>query len=155
MAQPQRFDRQNLLARKDDGQTNRQIARTYGVTESAIRSALALLDPAERARLNERSRQWQAAYYRRPCLAGCGRLAWHGPVKHSGLCRNCSAARRATSVRPDELQCGECRQWKPDDQFPHRHRGVARRGRHSVCRPCQTIARRRTRAAAKRNTEGD
>jgi hypothetical protein len=79
-----------------------------------------------------------------PCIEGCGRTCTKiAAIYHSGRCVECAAIRQATTAREGELQCYVCREWKPDEDFPHnKSEKFGRRQRHTVCRPCGTIARR-------------
>jgi hypothetical protein len=80
---------------------------------------------------------FQRNYHAVPCANGCGKMVW-GRFLPGTMCRRC----RATSVRDTELECGRCREWKPDDGFQRNRQEKMRRGRHRLCRVCSTITRR-------------
>lgn len=138
---PRRFDHDECAALYQTGEwTQAALAAKYDVTEGAIYQALAVRDPEWRKKRNDRSRKWQRGRYRRPCLRGCGRTAWHG-AHGTGVCHRCTMAEKATTVAADRLLCTTCGEWKPDDAFPSQKSAVARRGRHGICRGCQTAVR--------------
>lgn len=129
------------------GLTYEEIGRRYGVSGQAV--ALAI-HPERRARYEAYSKKWQ----RTGICDDCG-----GPMNRASRsqghsrCQRCAAARAATSVREDTLRCFMCRDWKPDDEFPKggiRSESNPRRGRHSQCRGCNTIARREYRERSRR-----
>jgi hypothetical protein len=136
---PRRFDHDEAYARWLAGESQTAIAASYGVSQAAVSQAVLRHDPAKRAALNAYHRAYQRERLRKPCVRGCGRLAWHGRGRE-GVCIPCTAAARTTTVRETELLCTKCDEWKPDEAFPHGH-GKARRGRHSLCRTCQTRER--------------
>lgn len=148
MSGPRRYDHDEAYARWLAGETFKEIAASYGVNQNAIRQLAKLRDPEQHEELKRYHRKYQRRQLYKPCVRGCGRMAWHN-YGRAGVCRRCRADEAATSVRDDELRCGECREWKPDEAFPLRTRGVARRGRHSVCRSCQTAVKARSRARHK------
>ena len=124
-----KFDHDVARLRYAMGVNMSQLAREYGVSRTRIKQIV--------HQEAGRKAQERAAAYRWPCL-DCGK-----GIKHkNGRCLQCSTKRRATSVREDELQCTTCQQWKPDDAFPRNRQATARRGRHSQCQACNTIARR-------------
>jgi hypothetical protein len=118
--------------------TYAHLAEHFGVSENAV---FRVLIPGQQERYARRALEWARAH-RRPCKGGCGRLVWAQNKGRSGLCVSCMNRARATSVRPDTLHCGRCREWKPDQDFPLQRSRKTRRGRASLCRPCQTVARR-------------
>lgn len=129
-----KFDHEDALRRKEAGETVASLAREYGVSESAVWAAIS---PRTKA-CNLRA---AAARRERGRCERCG--GW----KHGGtpakLCASCAMDDRATGVREHELHCFSCGEWKPDAEFPYNKGGQQRRrGRHSQCRVCQTIARR-------------
>ena len=101
-----------------------EIARRLGVVKSSIRSAC---DPAARPV--------------RPC-AYCGKPVRVGKNSHKDKprCRACFFLHITTSVRPGELRCSKCREWKPDDEFTKNRTCVSRRGREQRCRLCKKLA---------------
>lgn len=148
MGRPRLYDHDEAYARWKAGETIPDIAALYGVTYNAIYEVIKRRDPAAKARLNEYQRLYQRERFRKPCIRGCGRLAWHH-MGRPGVCQRCSALERAESVREDALRCCECGKWLSDDSFPRRVRAVSRRGRHSVCRGCQAAVRQRFRVQAR------
>lgn len=114
-----------------------EIAARFGVTYEAIYRITA---PGALERQRAYNREWQT----RGVCADCGgRMNRSAQSAGSTRCKPCANLALATTVRPTELQRCSCREWKPDDAFPNnRSEGAARRGRHSQCRRCQTIARR-------------
>ena len=143
-----KFDWDEARARHAAGETPGRIAAELGVTEQAIRRVVI---PGERERVAEYGRAHTVGAGACDDCGGPMNLA--SRYNGSTRCRACSAVARATTVRPGALQCCRCHEWKPDDDFPsNRSEKVARRGRHGVCRPCQTIARREYR---QRNRERD
>ena len=128
------------------GWSMKDIADLFGVSQGSIRQ---IVNPALREATTRRSSEWQKQGVCRTCGGPCSRRrgseAWE--------CHDCSVERRTTSARDDELQCMNCREWKPDEDFPrNRSEGKYRRGRHGICRPCNTIIRRGHR---ERNREQD
>lgn len=134
------FDHEEALRRHAAGESVAALATEYGVTPQAIYYVIALTDPMRRDGYLSYNRKWQRDRYRKPCVRGCGRLAWHQRGSE-GVCRRCRNAERATTVRATELLCTRCGEWKVDDDFPGAANNVGRRGRHSLCRVCQTKAR--------------
>jgi hypothetical protein len=147
MATPRRFDHDEAVRRHAAGESYEALAAEYGVSTAAVYQAVKrLTDPAWRTQHVSYSRHYQRRRYRRPCVRGCGRLAWHhGSRPNAGVCQRCVAAERATTVAADTLRCSECGEWKPDDQFHRQQANISRRGRHGVCRDCSAAARQRSR----------
>lgn len=141
MSRPRKFDHDEARRLFAGGATVAAIAAHHSVSWSAVAR---VVDPDFRTRSDERSRIWMRDHYRKPCACGCGRLVWMGTGR-SGLCCRCHGAARATTVRPTGLLCNRCREWKPDESFPHSRANLARRGRHSTCRACQAPARQESR----------
>lgn len=112
--------------------TRKQLADRFGVSVYAI-------DYATKPQLRDYARGKQLGY-RVPC-EDCG-APMHGRYRPSAVCKPCANIRAATSVRPDALRCSTCREWKPDDSFPHNSSEAARRGRHTLCRACTTEQKR-------------
>lgn len=131
----------------DPNLTQSQLARELGVTPKAVANAIMVRDPRRGPAHNARRRR-MAQRRKVPCSAGCGKLVWptYNARGRKGRCATCMGTERATSVRPTTLRCGKCKQWKPDEEFVHQHQRHARRGRHSVCRACQTAAKAAWRA---------
>jgi hypothetical protein len=144
MAGPRLFDHDEAVVRHALGWSYRELAVEYGVTTSAIGQAiLRQTDPEWRQRQVLYHREYQRRTLKVPCLR-CGKPVWkkRGKEQRSGLCIRCVGADKATSVRPTKLRCSECGWWLPDKEFPFQRANVARRGRHSVCTPCGTEAKR-------------
>jgi hypothetical protein len=114
-----------------------ELARYFDVNYNSVRR---ILDPSEDARTRSRAAQWFRDH-RVPCKGECGRLVYGHHKGRTGYCRSCVGGHLTSSVRESELKCGRCGEWKPDEAFPHRHKAKARRGRHSQCRACATLAR--------------
>jgi hypothetical protein len=144
MLLPRVFDHdecRRLRAEDPKRWTFKELAAHFDVSSAAVSR---VLNPQTRARMDRNSLAW-ARRQRAPCKGGCGTLVWRHGVQgraRTGYCLRCLALQRSKSVRADTLLCTRCKQWKPDEQFPHRNDAVSRRGRATLCRPCQTIARR-------------
>jgi hypothetical protein len=139
-----RFDHDEALRRyRDLGLSIPAIAKQMGVSNASVRL---VCDPDYRERCRESTRR--SAKSAR-CI-DCGATIWKGRMR----CRPCAQRLRATTVREDTLRCSECGEWKPDREFPWQRGKVARRERHSVCRGCQAVVRRRSRAARKARERG-
>lgn len=115
-----------------------EIARHCGVTVKAVRNAL---NPAERARDAALCQRYQQGGICTVCGAPASRR--YAPMM--SRCRPCFNRARATSVRPDELRCSSCRDWKPDADFAKGTGYPARRGRRNTCKLCDHAAKRRWR----------
>lgn len=126
------------------------LADRYGVSYTAVYRVVV---PGVNERMRANLKRFEENH-RVPCIEECGRtVSYIGARYHGGRCVECATLAKATSVRPAELQCATCREWKPDDAFPNnRQENGARRGKHAQCRPCQTIARRSHR---QRNREAE
>lgn len=137
------FDHEEAVVLRKQGWSYKQIATRLGVSETAVAR---VLDPNERARL-QRAVEKRARDRREPCKGGCGRLVWmHQPsMNRTGYCSRCWGTKQATSVRDGELRCSNCHEWKDDTEFPRMRKAIARRGRASECRPCQTLLRQERR----------
>ena len=142
-----KFDWDEARRRYAAGESIADIARRLGVTWMAVGRVVI---PGKEAAMAAYHREYQ----RRGKCDDCG-----GPMNQvarnngSTRCKTCADLAQATSVRPDELRCITCREWKPDEAFPfNRSEGWTRRGRHQQCRACLTVARRNHR---QRNREKD
>lgn len=118
------------------------LAAKYRVSVSGIRR---IVKPGERERM---------AIYQREAAIGKGRCEACGAATNrvaqqhgSRFCKNCANKRMQTSVRETTLQCGVCKQWKPDDQFARTSQAMFahRRGHRRDCRVCSTLIRKRYR----------
>jgi len=135
MAGVRKIDYEDAAARFAAGETYREIARVYGVTRAGVRLAI---NAKARADATARGSAWQASGTCPICGSPSTRRSF-GSLR----CVACAGEARATSVRPDTLQCHVCREWKPDEAFPrNRLEKGARRGRHTACRGCQTEQKR-------------
>lgn len=124
------------------GESRAALARRFGVSENGIRR---VLDPVFRAKFDQRTNEYLRRTHRFPCEGGCGTLVWQVTRERSGFCAKCSAiAAAAPNVRPTELRCTKCGEWKPDEEFPVNNQATtdARRRRLSQCRSCSNAARR-------------
>lgn len=131
------FDWDEARRLYETGVSRPEIATRMGVSYNMIHRITA---PGALERQAAYHREWQKTGVCADCGAQTNRA---GQVNGSTRCVPCSALARATTVRPTELQCSTCREWKPDEDFPHnRADSMSRRGRHGQCRVCQTIARR-------------
>ena len=141
-----KFDYEEARRRYAAGESQKALAAEYGVS---IARMCQVLNPEVGRRDDERRREWG----RNSVCPDCGARATRKRKSEQHRCRECHSRRMATTVRPDELRCITCKEWKPDDEFPS-NRAISphRRGRHSQCRSCQTIARRDHR---RRNREAD
>lgn len=132
------FDHDEARRLRENGWTFEKLAEHFGVS---ITSVAMLFNNRLRERMREQSLQWARREYLRPCIRGCGRNAWHQPGRR-GICVDCAAEERTSTVRPDSLLCTRCNKWKPDEDFFMSRGNKRRRQRHSICRPCSTEARR-------------
>jgi hypothetical protein len=119
--------------------TWKALAEHYDVS---IRAIERVLKPHVAERMNAYSLQWTRENKREPCKGGCGALVWMHMKERSGYCPACAGLLRSKTVRPTELLCTRCDDWKPDEAFPANRNTKGRRGRHVTCRVCQTIVRR-------------
>lgn len=137
-----KFDHDVCLALWNTGQyTKYQLARKFVVSWAAIDRVVnpRRLEIEKRAVLNYRAKG--------RCDDCGGPMNNHSRALGSTRCRPCSYLAQGTTAREGELQCGTCKEWKPDEEFPrNRHEKWVRRGRHGQCRVCTTIARREYRA---------
>lgn len=135
-----RFDWDDAERRVAAGEPVAAVARSLGVSATAVRRAV---DPAFRRRLDAAT----VAAQRRgvPCPTCGGRMA-HSNRYRGGTCQACAAERRTTSVRPRELHCHRCDQWKPDADFTRKASATHRRGRDQECLACAADRRRAARA---------
>ena len=139
-----KFDWDDARARHAAGETYTALAREYGVSWAAVEHAC---DEDAKRRDQERASKWMHSGVCPDCGAP-GRVpeSIAKAQGRKGRCRPCAAKVAATTVREDALWCAACREWKPDDAFPHNRAIAHRRGRHSSCRPCLTVAKRDWRA---------
>ncbi len=143
MPVPRKFDWEEAQRLRAEGWAYRAIANALGVTDTAIQRAC---DPGLREKMKERQREWQQSGVCIDCGGQRSRNTTHERTgRGQKRCKPCADIAAATSVRENELRCGACREWKPDDDFPLNRREPQRRDRHDLCRPCQTEAKRRWR----------
>lgn len=134
-----RFDWDEARARRAAGESYPSIARALGVSETAIQR---VCKPEMNARMAAGVREWQRGGVCSDCGKRCSR---NRSRVRAGLPQRCSACHgisMQTTIRPDTLRCGTCKEWKPDDAFPGNRTLPARRGRGRHCTACQTKARR-------------
>lgn len=159
MGAPRRFDHAEALRRRAAGESRKSVAAAMGVTTMSI---YRIESPATEAR-EKRARDRYYAARRVPCEGGCGALVLgpdvSGRMEHNPdgrmLCRQCRSVEKRerfrfdtegvlVSVRCHHLDCANGERWQSPDQFTGgtRYRDVRENGIHSVCRSCQTRARR-------------
>lgn len=147
-----RFDHEEAQARYEAGETIAALAAEFEVTYRAVWN---VATESGRTAVRKSQENAKRRYEGQGICDDCGGPMNLGGRLYNGArrCNPCSALAQATSVREGELRCVICKQWKPDYGFPHnkRERG-ARRGRHTVCRSCQTVVRRDHR---RRNREAE
>ena len=113
-----------------------RVAEHFGVTPGAVRR---IVDDEYNRKLQNAANAWNHRNLRVPCKGGCGVRIWATDTSRSGYCIRCVAAQKtAPDVRPEELRCTQCREWKPDAAFPTYKTSarISRRGRTAECRSC-------------------
>jgi len=101
MAHRRLYDHDEAYARWEAGEAIPDIAASYGVTPQAIRQVVKLRQPGGRDAINAYHREYQRRAKRKPCVRGCGRLAWHAGDRR-GVCMACeNADRRARALAQD------------------------------------------------------
>lgn len=138
-----KFDWDEARSLYEQGVPKGVIARHLGVTSAAIHYAV---DPAVLERMRVHSIEYQKSGRCIDCGGPCSRNPSYGEHR----CVSCAGILRRTSVRPTELRCFGCKEWKPDRAFPRSRSEKHRRGRHGFCTPCGTAARRAWRERNKR-----
>lgn len=143
MAPQRKFDWAEAQRLRRQGWTYTRIAERLGVSYQAVRFACDARARNMAALLNfERQRQGTCC--------DCGTQISSNAAKPAKRCWQCASLHRATSVRETTLRCVSCGEWRPDNDFPYsRSARPVWRGRHSVCRACQTIVKRAYRARLK------
>lgn len=144
MAIARKFDWDEAKRRYQAGESQVEIARSVGVSITAVRFALY---PLERASSRKRRAEWQRQAVCAVCGGQCSRTSGQDPASYR--CRDCFNKAQAISVRDNELQCMTCRQWKHDTEFFHNRSLTLRRGRGKVCRVCDTALRQARRERIK------
>jgi len=137
MAPARKFDWDDAKRRYQAGESQAEIARSVGVSRTALRFALY---PLELASSRKYTAEWQRQAVCAVCGGQCGRYGGQDPASYR--CRSCANKAQATSVRDNELRCQTCREWKHDLAFPHNRLETVRRGRHRSCRDCNTALRK-------------
>lgn len=99
-----RFDHDEAFARWQAGESFVELAAGYGVGYNAVRQAVLRRDPAHRERMNTYSRE----RLRKPCIRGCGRLAWHH-MGRPGVCAECARAERRAQAEAQDNHGTETR----------------------------------------------
>lgn len=139
------FDHDLARALRKQGWNYTQLAQRFDVSPTAVRR---VCEPAVDERMQAAALQWIKNNKREPCRGGCGRRVYTTREERSGYCISCrSELRSAVNVRPDELRCTKCGEWKPDDAFFKRAEGKRRRYRTHHCKVCSVAARRANRLA--------
>lgn len=142
MSAPRRFDHDEARRlRAEAGLSVAEIARRMGVTYMSVAR---VCDARIRATFDARHAEWQRGGVCVDCGGPCSRNSTRGVQR----CRSCAAAARTLNVRDGELRCERCKEWKPDADFPKGAK-AHRRHRHSLCRSCNTTARREYRDRVK------
>jgi hypothetical protein len=136
------FDHDLAIAFRAEGWSYPRLAEHFDVSEAAIAR---VVRPGQRERMDAQSKRWVQRNRRPPCRGGCGRLVWLMNKERSGYCTRCAAARKTTGVRPTELRCSSCGEWKPDEAFYKRSGAWARRERAPDCKSCSNDHRRTNR----------
>jgi hypothetical protein len=137
------FDHDEARVLHNMGWSYNRIAKHMGVSFSAVRR---VLNENAREYIDAKNKERIRAQ-RQPCLGGCGTLVWrHGAQgrARSGYCPRCfPAAKYADDVAEHALRCRECDEFLADEQFRLRSDQPKhyRRGRHSVCRECESAMR--------------
>lgn len=141
------FDHDEAKRLRQEGLSYREIAGRLGV--SYMGAYYAINDEA-RARMHERSYAYAKErgfpYHRDLCACGNVKLR---------RAERCQACYLATCDRgPDtegRLECHTCHEWKPVDLFPRTSakKNLARGGRHTQCRQCDTARKRAWREGQK------
>lgn len=138
------FDHEEAQKLRAEGWSYGRIAEHFGVSDRAVQR---VCDP----KVREDMERCTSEYHRRqrqPCKGGCGTLVWTHNKSHTGYCNAClKALQAAPDIRPDELRCTKCREWKPDAEFGTHRPVKARRSRCAWCRACEAAARRANRKA--------
>lgn len=137
-----RFDHEEAIRLRTENPalwTIERLAEHFGVSTTGIER---VVNPNVRARL-QRNSERQIENMRQPCIR-CGKPGvWRHQKQRSGLCNRCAGALVASpNVRENELRCTKCEQWKPDADFGQKGGSIARRGRRTWCRACESAARR-------------
>ncbi len=133
-----RFDHDEAQKLRAEGWTWAELARHFGVTTNAIQRVCL---PHVREKMNVHTKKYLRDT-RQPCKGGCGKLVWTNVKSRSGYCSHCVAQLKfSADVRDDALRCTQCREWKPDSDFPTHHPSQVRRGRSPECRACSTARR--------------
>lgn len=136
---PRLFDHEEAQRLRAEGWTYTRLADHFDVSYEAVRR---VCDPKIREKLDRHAREWIARHHRKPCKGGCGVLVWTHHKGRSGYCRACTGLLRSSAdVRPTELRCRFCGEWKPDAEFG-KGKARSRRYRRTECRACGTRIRR-------------
>lgn len=163
MSRPRTFDWDEARARYKRGETLKQIADSYGVSDSAV---WRMLKPERLARDRAAAAKWNEKF--RVSCETCGdpclsvehpAKAPHNPDGRT-LCARCRGDEKTerflfnergslVSVRCVMLDCANGERWQSPDNFPRgsRSRHIREGGIHGQCRACLTRARREYRAA--------
>ena len=133
---PRKFDWDTARELRNQGWTYQRIANLMGVSYARIYQ---ICNPETHARVTARVLELQ----RSGTCVHCGAQCSTSYSRHlQGRCRQCANLSKITTVRDAELLCCSCRNWKPDEAFPHNATLEHRRHRHRQCTQCGTIAKR-------------
>lgn len=130
-----KFDWYEARRRHANGETYSALAREYGVSATAVQLAC---NDEMRRKVAERS----AAYQKSGVCEVCGKqCSYNASTRGVVRCRSCASDSLVTTVRPTELRCVRCKEWKSDESFPHDRNHSRRRYRHRECTDCNTLYR--------------
>lgn len=135
MGRSRSFDWDEARRLRMAGWTYTSIGEHLGVSLQSVRMAC-----DDGARERQRQRMHENDYWRTGSCIDCG-----APVtkyRPGSRCRSCDTKNKATTVRDDTLLCTRCDRWLPDADFPQKSTSPSRRGRHHLCRSCQTVEKR-------------
>lgn len=141
---PRKFDHEEARRRFKRGENIADLAHELGVTWAAVSFAV----DRHRRNANLLLKAEQMSSHCATCGEPC---SWNRYQQAEPRCLDCFDKARTTSVRENELLCFGCRNWKPDNDFPHsaaRH-CHKRRGRHNCCRVCGSEMKRAWRERTK------
>ena len=130
-----RFDWELARNLYEQGSTIREIANQVGVSWAAVQRVVV---PG----VLQREIVYQQVWQQGGVCGECGGPMNKASQRQGHRCRACATKARTMNVREDTLRCQKCRQWKPDAEFPSNRIMLVRRGRHALCRPCNTEEKR-------------
>lgn len=138
-----RFDHYEAQERFRNGESALKLAQEYGVSPSRIYQ---VASPTHRAN----HLAYQESLKCKGKCARCGKPTNYIAQRLGAkLCIRCSADDRITTVLPNSIRCGQCKQWLPDDAFGLSKSAKSHhRGRNHDCKKCVARARRERRHRA-------